>query len=178
MEKIFDLFLEPQKTSDDIFYAVLGAIALISLSLWGLGWRFECTTLYSWGMNLFVFTLISAVISAISKGLVRKKTEKRLKHLTDDEKNLLFYIYNRSKESTNAVYIPYDNAIAIHLKYRRILRRYDIPKATNSKHIPERNGIYCCLYGIRQLPLDFIKNGNIQYNNPSKSLCAYLDKYQ
>lgn len=93
--------------------------------------------------------------------------------------DMLIYIYNRSQKVTNAVYIPYDNAIAINLKYKRILRRYDtIPtRVVRLKDSPDSQ--YCFLYGIQDLPRKFIEDGKIKDTNlPSAELCDYLDKYQ
>lgn len=86
----------------------------------------------------------------------------------------MFYIYNYSKKVTNAVYVPYDNAVAISLKYKRILRRYNVDGNKVSQHNKS-----CFLYGIRKRPLSYIENRKIQRDNlPSRKLSKELDVYQ
>ena len=92
----------------------------------------------------------------------------------------MFYIYKYSEKVTNAVYVPYDNAIAISLKYKKILRRYDTPiRVARKKNDPEGTKEFCFLYGPRQMPIAYIKKRKLKDNNlPSAKLCKELDVYQ
>ena len=108
-----ELYSELKQAFGDIYCRVL----------WAKSYDVLCST----ATELFIFTLVFAVIGTISYIHVQRKVKNYLKSLTTDEKDLLIYVYNYSKKVTNAVYVPYDNAIAISLKYKRILRRYDTP---------------------------------------------------
>ena len=179
MKKILGLesFSELKEVFGDIYCRVLWSAVGTSFVLAIIGKCYDA--LYSTAIELFVFTSMFAVMGTISSRHIENKVDKHLKSLPNDEKDLLIYIYEHSKKSTNAVYVPYDNAVAISLKYKRILRRYDtvptrIARKKNSKH-----NKYCFLYGIRKRPQDYIEDKRGQFNNfPSAELCEYLDKYQ
>ena len=118
-----ELFSELKRVFGDIYCRVLLGMAGASFLLATTGLCFKCyASLYSVSINLFVFAFVFAVICTISWWNIQRKVRKYLKYLPNDEKNLLIYIYEHSKNATNAVYIPYDNAVAISLKYKRILR--------------------------------------------------------
>ena len=174
-----ELFSELKRVFGDIYCRVLWGMAGASFLLATTGLLFKCyASLYSASINLFVFAFVFAVICTISWLNVRRKVRKHLKYLPNDEKDLLIYIYEHSKNSTNAVYVPYDNAVAISLKYKRILRRYDtattkIARKKDSKHKED-----CFLYGIREKPRCYIKKHSNDFPSARKASCAYLDKYQ
>ncbi|MBQ3646017.1 MAG: hypothetical protein IJP96_05820 [Synergistaceae bacterium] len=128
-------------------------------------------------------TLVKQAIIGIRSyvSYVRKqnKVKRHLFSLTTAEKDLLIYVYNRSKNVSNAVYIPYDYTIATDLKYKRILRRYKTIPTKIVRLKGTTDSKYCFMYGIRDLPRKFIEDGKIKDTNfPSAKLCDYLDKYQ
>ena len=172
-----ELYSELKRAFGDILPKVLWAMVAVSLAFVAYVFYFKCYALCSTAVELFVFTLLLAVIGTMSWMNVQKKVNRYLSSLTTDEKDLLFYIYDHSKKATNAVYVPYDNAVAISLKYKRILRRYETPRIARKKN--SEHNKYCFLYGIRKKPLISIDNREIQCDNlPSANLRAYLDKYQ
>lgn len=175
-----ELYSELKQAFGDIYCRVLWAMALTSFALALLGLFKSYDVLCSTATGLFIFALVFAVIGTISYIHTQRKVKNYLKSLTTDEKNLLIYVYNYSKKVTNAVYIPYDNAIAISLKYKRILRRYDTPiRVARKKDDSEETRKFCFLYGIRKMPIDFIKSGKLQSDDfPSTRLRAESDRYQ
>lgn len=175
-----ELFSEIKETFGDIYCMALWIIAITSFILATLGLFLKCydASLCSTATPIFVFSFVFAVISTISSRRIQNKVDDYLKSLSKDERELLFYIYDHAMNSTNAVYVPYDNAVAISLKYKRILRRYDIPIRVARKKNSEHNK-FCFLYGIRERPRKYIADKRKQFNNlPSAKLKAYLDKYQ
>ena len=175
-----ELYSELKQAFGDIYCRVLWAMALTSFALAIFGLFKSYDVLCSTATELFIFTLVFAVIGTISYIHVQRKVKNYLKSLTTDEKDLLIYVYNYSKKVTNAVYVPYDNAIAISLKYKRILRRYDTPiRVARKKGDSEGSRKFCFLYGIRKMPKDFIKSGKLKGDGlPSTRLRAELDRYQ
>lgn len=162
-----------------LLYNILLYMVCVLLLFWGCLLLFRYSKLYSMAIKFLLFTILSVVICRVSLVHVREQVNEHLLSLTNDEKDILMYIYNRSNKIANAVYIPYDNAIAINLKYKRILRQYDTTpiRIVRLKGTPDSK--YCFLYGIRQMPKDFIKDDKIKNTNfPSTKLCNYLDKYQ
>ena len=174
MKERFDLFLELREAfSNGVWCVILWGMVLTCSALVASGLYFKCYILYSTAIELSVYILLLAVIATISWIHVQIKTRHYLKSLTTDEKDLLLYIYDRSEKITNAVYIPYDNAVAIDLKYKRILRRYgtsikvEVERTKNVSTETEKIEKNCFLYGIRKLPEKFIKKGNLQSTNRS-----------
>ena len=158
MKERLDLFSELKQAFSNGAWCVILWGTILALSVLAvLGLYFKCYTLCSTAIELSVYVLLLAVITTISWIYVRIKTKHYLKSLTTDEKDLLFYIYDRAEKITNAVYIPYDNAIAINLKYKRILRRYETPiRVARPKDASTGTKKFCFLYGIRKLPQNFI----------------------
>ena len=173
-----ELFFELKRAFGDIICYILWLMVIVASVLGGILWYVQYCELYSMAIKLIVSTVFMAIIGTISWFNVRNKVNDNLSSLTTDENDMLIYIYNRSQKIANAVYIPYDDAIAINLKYKRILRRYDTPIRV-CRLIGTDNAKYCFLYGIRQIPKNFIEDGKIKDTNlPSAKLCDYLDKYQ
>ena len=178
MKKILGLesFSELKETFGDIYCKILWGAVGTSLILAIIGKCYDA--LYSTAIELFVFTLVFAVMGTISSIHTEKKVDNNLSSLPKDEKDLLIYIYEHSKDSTNAVYVPYDNAVAISLKYKRILRRYDtIPtKIARKKNLGHKKD--CFLYGIRERPRCYIEEHKKDFQIERKKSCTYLNKYQ
>ena len=181
MNKTFglELFSELKQAFGEVLSEIFKAMICVALLFLGGLLTFQYSELYSKAIELLVFAVLFFVICKISKNHTETMVKNYLSSLTFDEKDLLIYIYNHSKKVANAVYIPYDNAIAINLKYKRILRRYDTTPIRIARQRNTVNSKYCFMYGIRNLPRNFIEDGKIETANfPSKKLCDYLDKYQ
>ena len=150
-----ELFFELKRAFGDVICYILWSMVIVASVLGGILWYVKYCELYSMAIKIIVSTVFMATIGTISWFNVRNKVNDNISSLTTDENDMLIYIYNRSQKVTNAVYIPYDNAIAINLKYKRILRRYDtIPtRVVRLKDSPDSQ--YCFLYGIRDLPRKF-----------------------
>lgn len=169
MKERFDLFFElKQAFSNGVCCMILWGMVLVLSVLLALGLYFKCYTLCSTLIELSVYILLLVIIATISWIHAQIQTKRYLKSLTTDEKDLLFYVYDRAKNIANAVYIPYDNAIAIDLKYKRILRRYETPiRVARYKDTSTRDKKFCYLYGIRKLPKKFIEMGKSHDTNLS-----------